>query len=239
MRYNTIPLLRIVSHDTIFQGIIATPWGRCGVEGAAVQRYKERVMQTIPGRFEGNSIELLEDAPVSERCYVLVTFLEPHLGLAVARRRQPHEVIKPPFVGGSSGETYRRFTVGAIMTRDVVTVRPEMSLANAMHLMRARGITSVVIEPDAQGEWGIVTMRDVLRQFVMSQQSSEGVTVGEVATHPLVTAGPEMSLRECGRIMIEKNVRRLVVWQNERPLGIISDTDIFLFVEERGWGREE
>jgi signal-transduction protein with cAMP-binding, CBS, and nucleotidyltransferase domain len=37
-------------------------------------------------------------------------------------------------------------------------------------------------------------------------------------------------------MMVNSRVRRVVIYQDDMPVGIISDTDIFQFVEERGWG---
>ncbi len=194
-------------------------------------------MKTIRGQFTGNIVELLEDAPIEGRAYVLVTFLEGPLEVAAARgQRLQKDVVRQPAAYRYSGAAYARFTVGAIMTREVITVSSASTVAYATHLMRAKGITSVVVEPDASGEWGIMTMRDVLTQIVGADRSPEEVTVGTIASRPLLTVPPDMGLRECSKLMIEKNIRRVVVKQDERLVGILSDTDIFQFVEERGWG---
>jgi isocitrate dehydrogenase len=194
-------------------------------------------MKTVPGLFEGQSVSLLDEAPTQDRSYVLVTFLESHLALAIARKGHTHgDVIRPPQVGAPpAGDTYRRMSVGSLMTRDVVQLPGNAQLSEALQLMRARGITSLVVRPDAGGEWGIVTMRDVLRVFVDGSHPADHFTVGEVATRPLITTSPDESLSDCGRRMIDENIRRLVVWSDDRPVGIISDTDIFLFLAERDW----
>lgn len=197
-------------------------------------------MRTIRGRFDGSTIELLEDAPTSGRAYVLVTFLDSHLELAVARGKPTaqRDVIMPPAIGALPRDSYRRFTVGSIMTRDLATIAPTRTVADATHLMRSRGITSVLVEPDAQGAWGIMTMRDVLQQIVGADRSADDVTVSAIASRPLITVPTDMSLRDCASLMIEKNIRRVVVAENDRHTGLVSDTDIFLFVEEHGWGPE-
>jgi isocitrate dehydrogenase len=194
-------------------------------------------MKTVPGLFEGQSVSLLDEAPTDDRSYVLVTFLESHLALAIARKGHSYgDVIRPPQVAAPpSGDAYRRMSVGSLMTRDVVQLPGNAQLVEALQLMRVRGITSLVVRPDAGGDWGIVTMRDVLRVFVDGSRTAEHLTVGEVASRPLITTGPDDSLSDCGRRMIDENIRRLVVWVNDRPIGIISDTDIFLFLAERGW----
>jgi isocitrate dehydrogenase len=83
-----------------------------------------------------------------------------------------------------------------------------------------------------------MTVRDLLRQIVVANRSPEEISVGEIATKPLICVKPELSLRDCGQLMIDSNIRRVVVAQDNQPIGIISDTDIFQIVQERGWGPE-
>jgi isocitrate dehydrogenase len=79
-------------------------------------------------------------------------------------------------------------------------------------------------------------MRDVLQKIVAADRSPEEVAVNELASRPLVYVSPEMSLRDCSKLMIDRNIRRAAVRERDRIVGIISDTDIFQVVEERGWG---
>lgn len=195
-------------------------------------------MQTVRGHFNGSVVELLEDAPVEGRGYVLITFLEGGIEMAAARdQRTQRDVLRAPAEYARYEEdSYARFTVGAIMTREVVTVPATASVAYATHIMRQKGITSVIVDPDDGGEWGIMTMRDVLKHIVGTDRSPEDVQVGKIATRPLIYVSPDTSLRECSQVMVDSNIRRVVVKRDGRPIGIISDTDVFHFVEERGWG---
>jgi isocitrate dehydrogenase len=131
---------------------------------------------------------------------------------------------------------YRRYTVGAVMTRQIATVKPETRVTAALGLMRQKGITSILSEPTADSDWAIMTMRDVLKHVVVENRSPDDVRVGEIATQNLIRTHPAASLRECARMMLDGNVRRVVIYEDNQPVGIVSDTDIFQFVEERGWG---
>lgn len=206
-------------------------------------------MHTIPGRFNGKTIELLDDAPVAGDAYVLVTFLEGSMELAAARlqrrsvsvamysfdvyRQSLAQTMAKP---SPTVDRQRPFSVGEVMTRKVIAIAPSSNVMEAMHLMHQQGITSVLVEPGDDGEWGIMTMRDVLKRIVTANRAPEEVTVGEIATRPLIAVTPETSLRDCSQIMIDKNIRRAVVREGDQPVGIVSDTDIFQVVEERGWG---
>jgi isocitrate dehydrogenase len=148
-------------------------------------------------------------------------------------QRESHHAVGPDLVLPVEVEPYPRLSVGALMTRGVVTVSGSAPLSDTTHLMRSRGITSVVVEPGNGGVWGIMTMRDVLKKIVREERELDGATVEEIATRPLITVGPEMTLKDCANLMLAKNIRRVVVVRDDQPIGIISETDIFRFVEER------
>ncbi|HZA29606.1 MAG TPA: CBS domain-containing protein, partial [Gammaproteobacteria bacterium] len=61
------------------------------------------------------------------------------------------------------------------------------------------------------------------------------VKVEDIASKPLLTVPIDMPLHECASQMVGSNIRRVVVEQNEVPVGIVSDTDIFRIVDEFGW----
>jgi isocitrate dehydrogenase len=148
-------------------------------------------------------------------------------------QRESHHAVGPDLVLPVEVEAYPRLSVGALMTRGVVTVSGSAPLSDTTHLMRSRGITSVVVEPDSNGEWGIMTMRDVLKKIVHAGHKLNGATVEEIATRPLITVSPDLTLKDCANLMLAKNIRRVVVVRDGQPIGIISETDIFRFVEER------
>lgn len=203
-------------------------------------------MQTVRGYFDGKDLELLEEAPIHEEAHVLITFLDGSLETAAAREQRLGSFSEPleplhiygPDMWRQMAAKYRRFTTGGIMTRRIMTVPGSIKVSNALHLMRQQGITSLLVEPDAHGEWGIMTMRDVLRHIVILNLSPEEVEVGTITSRPIISVPPDMTLHDCSELMIDKNIRRVIVIEDEVPVGIVSDTDIFQFVEDHGWGPE-
>lgn len=130
-------------------------------------------------------------------------------------------------------------TVGEIMTTSVVRVPPSTPAEEALHVMRQKGIHSVIVEPDQPGgAYGIMTQRDLLRKIVAADRPLLNVTVRELMTSPLIAVSPDTTIRQCSVIMLDANIRRAAVMKDGKLVGIISDTDIFQAVEERGWGPE-
>ena len=128
-------------------------------------------------------------------------------------------------------------TVGAIMS-PVVTVKNEEMVNAAMHTMIENGVNAVMVEPDASGQWGIMTDRDVLKKIISVNRSPARVKVNEITTRPLVAAHRDMSLAEASKRMSEANVRRVVVEMDGVPVGMVTDNDLFRTVEVFGWGSE-
>ncbi|SEP14073.1 NADP-dependent isocitrate dehydrogenase [Aquisalimonas asiatica] len=126
-------------------------------------------------------------------------------------------------------------TVADLMNPNPVSVPAETNVEDAMHLMREKRISSVIVRPGDDGQWGIMTQRDVLARIVQPSRRPNTVKVGEVASKPLVTVPVDMTLQECAEKMGGSNIRRCAVTdKDQEPIGIISDTDIFASVEQFG-----
>lgn len=208
-------------------------------------------MITILGRYNGSTIELLEKVHIDNETHVLVVVLEGELERSAARiERQSGGAVSVPLLtpdhyleatkkaiasATPQSKPQAPFSVGEVMTPRVVTINSRMSVSAAAHLMAREGITSVLVEPGAIGDWGIMTIRDVLDRIVRADRSADHVAVGEIATRPLITVTRDTTLRECSELMVEKRIRRAVIMENEQPIGIISETDIFRVVEQHGW----
>ena len=126
-------------------------------------------------------------------------------------------------------------TVGGIMS-SVVTVKNDEMVNIAMHLMIEKNVNAVMVEPDASGQWGIMTDLDVLKKVISANRSPARVKVGDIANRPLVTVKRDMSLAEASQKMTAANVRRVVVEMDGKPVGMVTDHDLFRTVEVFGWG---
>ena len=121
------------------------------------------------------------------------------------------------------------------MTREVVTVAPDDSVAHAMHLMRDRKIKHLPVLKDGRLV-GVISDRDI-KAFAPSKATALDVyeinyllakaKVAEAMTRAAVTAGPDTPVEEAARLMLEKNVGALPVLEGDILVGIISDRDIF------------
>ncbi|MGB1580378.1 MAG: isocitrate/isopropylmalate family dehydrogenase, partial [Nevskiales bacterium] len=126
-------------------------------------------------------------------------------------------------------------TIGEIMTRSLISVPADSSVEDAMHEMRANDISCMVVEADDDGQWGIMTRRDIVTKIVRGNKSPTETPVGDIASKPVVTVPPETSLHDASDVMSDKNISRLLIEKDGAIIGIVTETDIFQTVEEFGW----
>jgi isocitrate dehydrogenase len=138
----------------------------------------------------------------------------------------------PEVLNHTLGKQYPRDSVGAVMSRSLVMIPGAASLNETASFMQNSGIHSMVVKPNGSGEWGIMTMRDIVTKLVREGRTMDGISVDALTSRPLVTIAPEASLRDCAALMVEKNIRRVVVAENGQPVGIISEIDIFRWVQQ-------
>jgi len=132
-------------------------------------------------------------------------------------------------------------TVRDWMSSPVVVVDPDSSVSYAVTLMRRRNIHSVIVNiTDDNPSYGIVTRSDIRDKILVAELKPAETTVRTIMSGPLVLAKPEWTLKECSQVMQEHKVDHLPVADDSGALiGLISATDIFVAVEESGWGEKK
>ncbi|TAM13070.1 MAG: isocitrate dehydrogenase (NADP(+)) [Nevskiaceae bacterium] len=130
-------------------------------------------------------------------------------------------------------------TVRDLMTHTLITVADSETVHDAMHLMADNEVSSLVVERNAQGQWGILTRRDIVTKIVKANRSPMTTKVGDIASRPVKSVPADTPIREAAEILSELNFSRLTVSQGDDLIGIVTETDIFRAVEKFGWAGEE
>ncbi|MCS7367588.1 MAG: CBS domain-containing protein [archaeon YNP-WB-062] len=122
-------------------------------------------------------------------------------------------------------------TVDMIMSRKPVTAYASSTIADVAKIMRDRDVGSVVILDDEGRPIGIVTERDLVVKVLASGLSTD-TRVSEVMSKPLITIKPSTRIVDAARIMVKRNVRRLIVVEGDSMVGIVTEKDILKVAPE-------
>ena len=112
-----------------------------------------------------------------------------------------------------------------VMSKNVRVVRPDTLVKEVVATMNKFNIGSIVVVKSKRPV-GIITERDILRRIVEPCLAPETLRAREVMSSPVVTITDTSSIDEAAGTMTKKRIKRLLVMDNEKLVGIITFTDI-------------
>jgi CBS domain-containing protein len=134
-----------------------------------------------------------------------------------------------------------------VMTRNVISVPPDATIADAVELMLERGISGLLVVDNSGTLVGIVTEGDLLRRDEIgtrrhrswwlrliaspSRQAADftrthGRKVADVMTHDVLAVDAKAPLTDIVALMEERRVKRVPVLDGDRVVGVVSRADL-------------
>ena len=138
-------------------------------------------------------------------------------------------------------EAFGKGRVSEYMTRDVITLSPDDTVAKALATMRDNAISRIPIVSEGGKLEGLVTLHDLIIRFLKPRFKAQyGEVAGEkippfsmplrdVMIRGVITISPEAKVREAVSVLKENNIDGLVVVnENNRVVGILTVKDLLL-----------
>ena len=114
---------------------------------------------------------------------------------------------------------------GDIMSRDVAAISPQSTVVSAVRIMSNNKISCLIVTDNGRLS-GIVTETDILKKAVAGGNDFRKMIVEQIMSSPVRSIDHDLSVMETSKIMEAENIRRLVVLEQEQPVGIITQTDM-------------
>jgi CBS domain-containing protein len=119
-------------------------------------------------------------------------------------------------------------TINSIMRKQLETIEGTASVQQAAKKMKDKNVSSLVVVDESGLPQGLVSERDLVRKVCTTDVSISTVKNKEVMSSPLVTISSRSSPSEAADMMLQHNVRHLLVVDNDnvnKPIGIITPLD--------------
>ena len=111
--------------------------------------------------------------------------------------------------------------------REVKTIRPNVSVAEALRRLRAEGIGSLVVSEDGTNLAGILSDRDILNAIADHGIDVLGESVRSVMTEKVFTCSREDRVSALMALMTNRRIRHIpVVEKDGRLCGMVSIGDV-------------
>lgn len=118
-------------------------------------------------------------------------------------------------------------TAGDVATKRLISATPDTTIKAAAQTMAENKISSLVIIKEGGSLAGIVTDRD-LRDKVVAKGKSLDNPVSSIMSHPLICIEQDEYCFEALLKMTSHNVHHLLVTDNGKPRGILTNHDIMI-----------
>jgi CBS domain-containing protein len=122
-------------------------------------------------------------------------------------------------------EEIEDITVGDAMTKGVICVDVDDSVKLAAEVMKKNDISGILVTKKGEGI-GVITESDIIKKIVAQGKAPESTAVADVMSSPPITISPKALIDDAARLMRDKDIRRLIVKENEQIVGILSEFDI-------------
>ena len=116
--------------------------------------------------------------------------------------------------------------VSEIMTRDVITVPPDMPIKAVADLLSAKHITGLPVV-DASGKVvGVLSELDII--------SRQGATAADIMSGQVISAAEDDDVEDVANLFSSRRIRRVPILADGKLVGLVSRSDLMrLFMTAR------
>ena len=119
-----------------------------------------------------------------------------------------------------------------IMQKNVIAIQEDKSALDAAKLISEKDISFLVIVKDDK-PIGVITERDFVRKIAAQDKQASLITLSEIMSYKFRWVEPSTEIEDAVQKMLNHNIRRLVVLEDEKLVGVITQTDLADFLRSR------
>ena len=126
-------------------------------------------------------------------------------------------------------------TIAEIMSKKIETIEESASVQELALKMKDKNISSLMVVDSFGKSKGLVTERDLIRKVCVKDICTSQVIIKEIMSLPLITINQNESPSTAIDIMLQYNIRHLVVVDDSmeinKPIGIVTPRDLTRYQE--------
>jgi CBS domain-containing protein len=126
-------------------------------------------------------------------------------------------------------------TIAEIMSKKMETIEESATVQQLAIKMKENNVSSLLVVDSLGNSKGLVTERDLVRKVCVNDVCTSKVIIKEIMSLPLITINSNDSPSTAIDIMLQHNIRHLLVVDNIReinkPIGIVTPRDLTKYQE--------
>jgi CBS domain-containing protein len=119
-----------------------------------------------------------------------------------------------------------------IMQKNVITIEHDKSALDAAKLISEKDISFLVVIKDGK-PIGVVTEKDFVRKIASNDKQASKCPLSDIMSYKFRWVEPSTEIEDAVQKMLNNNIRRLLVLENEKLVGVITQTDLAGFLRSQ------
>ena len=123
--------------------------------------------------------------------------------------------------------------VREIMTSDPITIDKDIKISDAAKKMVELDVGSLIVM-DGHNPIGILTERDMVKKIISKNVNPDSLSLTKVMTTPLITLNGDEDMQKAIDLMLKMHIRRVPIVEDQKLVGLVTDTDLVSVSVEMG-----
>lgn len=127
-------------------------------------------------------------------------------------------------------------TIDKVMAKNIVTVRKDQTVADAIKLMNKHKISRLPAIAPKTGELvGIITETDIATKIASAKYETvplSHIRISTIMTHDVVTAKPSDSLLNVLKMMVDNHIGGVPIMDGDEIVGMVTKTDFLVDLDK-------
>ena len=119
-----------------------------------------------------------------------------------------------------------------IMNKNIITIEKDQTILQAAKLMKENDISFVVIVENGK-PIGVLSERDFVQKFCTDDKKSVEMKISEIMSYKFRSVEPTTEIEGAIQKMLNNNIRRLLVLDNKKLVGVITQTDLASYLRDK------
>ena len=119
-----------------------------------------------------------------------------------------------------------------IMEKDVITIENDKTAQDAAKIIAEKDISFLVIMNDGSPQ-GVLSESDFVRKVAAEDKKASEIKISEIMSYKFRSVRPTTTNEDAIQKMLNNNIRRLIIIDDEKLVGVITQTDLASYLRDQ------
>ncbi|MHC1605622.1 MAG: CBS domain-containing protein [Candidatus Methanofastidiosia archaeon] len=131
-----------------------------------------------------------------------------------------------------------KILVSDIMKTNIPIMKASDSVNDAIKNMQKTNSNYTLVSNGGNPD-GIVTEKDIVTRALSLGQKLNNIQISEIMTSPVITIETSANIVQASQLITESKIRRLIVTENDKIVGVVTSFDILALAPELFESRDD